>query len=407
LNHQLPTTAESAQAVDSIEWQILLATASPNLPGSEPGEFCEWLAERVKELAVDWKVLLRLAERHGTTCLLYRSLARSSEFVPAAIFDSLRQSHESNVRKSLLLARELMRILECARKLDIELIPYKGIVLAETYYGDIALRPTGDIDLFVRPKDAARMKNAVRDLGYTLRQPIPEAAEASYIHSAYEYSFDSAAGKNVLELQWALQPRFYAVDYEVEGLFARAAVAKVAGQSVKTLSAEDLLLVLSIHAAKHVWERLIWISDIAQILQHGNLNWEFIRSQARDLGVVRILHLTLLLANRFLQTQIPAAIAGQIQADRAAPKFLEEMSRSVINEVSYEEQKTSYFRLMMRLRERRSDQLRFIARLAFTPGPGEWEMARLPRTLSPLYRVVRLARLGQRLARSNRVHTSD
>lgn len=403
----MPAAAESAQAVDSIEWQILLATASPNRPESEPAAFCEWLAAKVKERAVDWKNLLRLAERHGTACLLYQNLARCPQLVPDATLDSLRQIHQSSVRKSLLLARELMRILECAGKLGIELIPYKGMVLAETYYGDIALRSPGDIDLFVRAKDAAPMKNAVRELGYTLRQPVPEAAEASYIDSAYEYTFDSAAGRNVLELQWALQPRFYAVDYEIEGLFARAAAAKVAGQNVKTLSAEDLLLVLSIHAAKHVWERLIWVSDIAQILQHGNLNWEFVCSQARELGVVRILHLTLLLANRFLGTQIPAAIAEQIHADQTTAKFLEEMSRSVINEVNYEEHKTSYFRLMMRLRERPSDRLRFMARLAFTPGPGEWQMARLPRSLSPLYRVVRLARLGRRLARSNGMHTSD
>lgn len=397
---------ESAQAVDSIEWQILLAAASPNRADSDPA-FCEWLAAKVKEREVDWKNLLRLAERHGTACLLYHNLARSPQLIPAATLDALRQIHQSSVRKSLLLARELMRILECAAKLGIELIPYKGIVLAQTYYGDIALRPPGDIDLFVRPKDAGRMKNAVRELGYTLRQPVPEAAEASYIDSAYEYTFDSAAGKNVLELQWALQPRFYAVDYEIEGLFARAAAAKVAGQKVTTLSAEDLLLVLSIHAAKHVWERLIWISDVAQILRDSNLNWEFVCSQARDLGVVRILHLTLLLANRFLGTQIPPAIEGQIQADHTTAKFLEEMSRSVIHEVNYEQRKTSYFRLMMRLRERPSDRLRFMARLAFTPGPGEWQMARLPRTLSPLYRVVRLARLGQRFARSNSMNTSD
>lgn len=393
--------------MNSIEWRILLAAASSNPAEKERSSSCEWLAVQCKEHAVDWKSLLRLADRHGTDGLLYRRLARTPELVPAATLDCLCQIHETSVRKSLLLARELMRILECASKLSIELIPYKGIVLAETYYGDMALRPPGDIDLLVRAKDAARMKAAVGDLGYTLRHPVPEAAEASYIDSAYEYTFDSSAGKNVVELQWALQPRFYAVDYDFKGLFARAVTAEVAGHCVKALSAEDLLLVLSIHAAKHVWERLIWLCDIAQILQHGDLNWEFIRAQARDLGVVCILHVTLLLTNRFLGMQIPSAIAAQLQADRAAAKFAQEMSRSIIDEVNYEEQKTSYFRLMMRLRERRSDRLRFLTRLAFTPGPGEWQMARLPRSLSPLYRMVRLARLGQRLARSKSVRTSD
>ena len=67
--------------------------------------------------------------------------------------------------------------------------------------------------------------------------------------------------------------------------------------------------------------------------------------------------------------------------------------------VSYEEQQVSYFRLMMRLREHRADRLRFLTRLTFTPGPGEWEVVRLPKPLFPLYRLVRLARLASKFAR--------
>jgi hypothetical protein len=67
--------------------------------------------------------------------------------------------------------------------------------------------------------------------------------------------------------------------------------------------------------------------------------------------------------------------------------------------VTYEEEQLSYFRLMMRLRERRMDRVRFFTRLTFTPGPGEWVAVQLPKPLSPLYRVVRLARLASRFAR--------
>jgi hypothetical protein len=43
--------------------------------------------------------------------------------------------------------------------------------------------------------------------------------------------------------------------------------------------------------------------------------------------------------------------------------------------------------------------VRFLTRLTFTPGPGEWEAIRLPKALLPLYRVVRLVRLASRFAR--------
>ena len=202
----------------------------------------------------------------------------------------------------------------------------------------------------------------------------------------------------MLELQWALEPHFYAVDFDMDGLFKRAVNVTVAGRRVKTPSAEDLLLVLSVHAAKHVWGRLIWLCDIAQILKLGNLNWDWVQAHARKFGIERILHVTLLLVNRLLATAIPAAIEKLIFADRAARAFADEIAVAVAAGVSYEEEKLSCFRLMMRLRERRVDRFRFLTRLTFTPGPGEWDAIRLPKVLFPLYRAVRLARLAARFA---------
>jgi hypothetical protein len=330
---------------------------------------------------------------------MYQNLLRWSEMVPAATLELLRQRHERNVHKSLVLARELIRILDCLDAIGIEVIPYKGLVLSEVYYGDMALRQSGDMDLFVRKHDVVRIKSAVRDLGYTPRVPIPEEAEQDYIASGYECTFDSPLGRNLLELQWALQPRFYAVDFEMDGLFERAVSASVAGRAVKTPSAEDLLLVLSVHAAKHVWGRLIWLCDIAQMLKLENTNWDWVQARARELGIQRVLRITLLLANRLLAAALPAVLESSIRSDRAAQAFADEIAVAVADGVSYHEDKLSYFRLMMRLRERKADRLRFLTRLTFTPGPGEWEVVRLPKALFPLYRVVRLARLAARFAR--------
>ncbi|MFZ0759240.1 MAG: nucleotidyltransferase family protein [Candidatus Sulfotelmatobacter sp.] len=377
------------------EWNFLLAASSAGGCENGPGRIESFL-----EKPVEWEALLRLADRHGTAALLYRNLSRFGDAVPAAALASLRQHYERSIHKSLFLARELIRILDCLDALGVEVIPYKGIVLSEVYYGDMALRQPGDLDLFVRKQDVARIKNAVRDLGYTLRLPVPEVAEERYIASGYECAFDSPAGKNLLELQWALEPRFYAVDFDMEALFARAVEVAVAGRRVKTPSPEDLLLVLSVHAAKHVWGRLIWLCDIAQILKRNHLNWDWVQSRAREFGIERMVRVTLLLANHLLATPIPAPIEPALCADRAAQAFAEEIGAAMAAGVSYQEQQLSYFRLMMRLRERPADRLRFLARLTFTPGPGEWAVIRLPKPLFPLYRVVRLARLAARFARA-------
>ena len=375
-------------------WDLLLAASVADANESDRGRIRGLLEQHV-----DWEAVLRLVDEHGTSSLLYQNLSGLGDAVPSAALVPLRQRYESNVHKSLFLARELMRILDGLDGLGIEAIPYKGIVLSEAYYGDMALRQAGDMDLFVRARDVGRIKSAVRELGYVPHISIPEDAEADYIAAGYEWSFDSAAGRNLLELQWALQPRFYAVDFDMDGLFERAVKVTAAGRGVKTPSPEDLLLVLSVHAAKHVWGRLIWLCDMAQILKREKLNWGWVQGQARELGVERILHITLLLVERLLRAEIPEAIKASVVEDGVARAFADEIAANMARGVSYDVEQVSYFRMMMRLRERRADRWRFLTRLAFTPGPGEWEAVRLPRVLFPLYRVVRLGRLVARLVR--------
>lgn len=376
------------------EWKLLVAASSASPSENDLSRIRSLLAG-----AADWEKVFGLADRHGTTSLLYQNLSRLGGVTASAELSALRQRYERNVHKSLFVARELVRILNCLDALGVDAIPYKGIVLSEAYYGDMALRQTGDMDLFVREHDVKRIKNAVRDLGYTPHVPIPEDAEEDYIASGYECTFDSPLGRNLLEVQWALQPRFYAVDFNMEGLFERAVNVAVAGRSVKTPAPEDLLLVLAVHAAKHVWGRLMWLCDIAQVVKRESVNWDVVQARARETGIERILHITLLLTNRLLGMHIPEPIEQAVQADRAGRNVADEIAADLAAGVSHEEVNVSYFRLMMRLRERRVDRLRFLARLTFTPGPGEWDAVRLPRALFPLYRLVRLARLANRFAR--------
>src|ERR1700730_1269329 len=198
-------------AVGAPEWDLMLAASCADPRESGLGRIRGLLDSPTPARPVEWEAALRLADHHGTSALIYQNLSRLGDVVPAVVLAAFRQSYETNIHKSLFLARELIRILDCLDAIGIEAIPYKGIVLSEVYYGDIALRRSGDMDLFVRRRDVARIKNAVRELGYTQRVPIPEDAEEDYIASGYECTFDSLAGRNLLELQWALQPRFYAV----------------------------------------------------------------------------------------------------------------------------------------------------------------------------------------------------
>jgi hypothetical protein len=377
------------------EWS-LLQTACSELPRPEKSTRLRLLARQ----PVRWQALFDLADRHGVQPLLYQSLVEIEDAVPPEQISWLEQRYQTNLHKALFLSRELIRIVDHLSALGLAVMPYKGLALAELIYRDIALRQSGDIDLLIHPQDFPRVRDAVRDLGYSPHLALSAAEERAYLKSGYECAFDGTGGPNLLEVQWAIQPRFYSIDFDMPVLFQRAVTVSVAGRPMQTPSCEDLLLVLSAHAAKHVWSRLVWLCDLARILTRPALDWNWVFSQAQALGIVRIVRVTMILANRLLGAAIPPAAQAGLHEDPAAQLLADEIQTHITGESTYNVESVAYFRLMMRLRERPADRRRFLQRLVFTPGPGEWQAVCLPAPLFPLYRLVRLSRLAARLVRA-------
>lgn len=374
------------------EWSLLRAACAEVPPTQKTARIRELLG-----FQVHWDSLLNLAEHHGVQPILARSLMSFEDQIPTRALITLKQSYQVNLHKALLLSGEFVRVANSLSQAGIDFIPYKGLALAETVYGDIALRQAGDIDLLIHATDLKRVQEAMGKIGYVPHLNFSEDEEAAYLKSGYECAFDGAAGRNLLEVQWAIEPHFYAVDLDLEELFRRAQTVRVASLEVKSLATEDLFVVLALHAAKHVWGRLIWLCDLERISRLA-LNWKRISEQAQQLGVVRILRVTLLLAERLLGSPWPTLAAENLPEDSAAETLAEEIETYISTAKTYDLESLAYFRLMLRLRERRIDRFRFVSRFVFTPGPSEWAVMRLPKLLFPLYRVVRITRLAGRIA---------
>lgn len=381
-----------SKATSSAEWQFLRAACSSCS--------AEEIAAFPSSGAIEWKSLFALAEHHGVLPLLCQTLVNGSGNMPAHELAVLKQRYQLNLHKTLFLSRELIRIVDFLSRQGIEVIPYKGLTLAESIYGDIALRQAGDIDLLIRVDDFAAIRTALGEIGYSPHQKFAEQHEQSYLKSGYECAFDSSAGANILELQWAIQPRFYGVDLETEELFRRKRALNLAGHCLNVLSFEDLLIALCLHAAKHVWGRLIWICDIARAAQHPEIDWKTVADHAERLGIVRIIRVSLLLSEVVLYTKVPSVADRALPKDAEAEKLVREIVPQLATENRSDAESAAYFRLMLRLRERVSDRFRFLARLIFTPGPGEWNALRLPEPLFPIYRLVRLSRLAARVVKA-------
>ncbi len=302
--------------------------------------------------------------------------------------------------------RKLRALYEHLAQRQVPTIPYKGPVLAQTAYGDIGLRSFSDLDLLISPDDFARAKAALAEIGYQPSQQVAPAVERLFLRTGYERSFDGPAGKNLIELQWSLLPYFYAVDFRsadlrFNDLLARAgriALGAAEGETefetgIPCLSPEDSLLFLCLHAAKHLWTRLIWVADIVESLRMPGLDFAAVVARARALGATRILGVSIWLAENLLGSALPLGAHELLASDPVVQRLGEASIARLRGSATYDFESVHYFREIFKLRERRCDRWRYLWRLMSTPGPGDVEAIALPEPLFPLYSVVRAGRL--------------
>jgi len=341
----------------------------------------------------DWDLLLRLAERHRLLPALHQHLSRT-EAAPASIRSAVNARYEKHTLRTLRFSAELIRVTRYFAQSNIPVLAHKGPALAQALYGDVAQRQFVDIDFLIRPQDVARARKALAQLSYDSRLRLSRRKEQEYLRSGYEYVFGLDSERSLLELQWQILPRFYSVDFDMNGLFSRAVDIDVESFPLRTPGKEDLVLVLCVHAAKHCWAQLAMLRDIA-VLSRLDLDWEWTMAEARRLGIVRIMQVSFSLAQDLFGSPNPLT-ANPCEINKITSALRSRLTTG--GEI--DPGSMDYFRFMMKIRERRRDRLRFAWRLATTPSLADWEAVSIPDALGFLYRDVRVYRFGRRLLAS-------
>ena len=374
------------------EFQLLCAVAGGELASAQIERITNWDLS-----AVDWDQVFLLAEKHGVLPLAARNLTEHGCGLTPEIERALRSAYDANLRRNLWFTAELARIMQQFERAQLRAVPYKGPVLAELLYRDLGLRSFTDLDFLISPANFDRAKRTLAEIGYRPAADIAPAVEQLWLRTGYERSFDSAAGKNLVEMQWALLPHFYGVDLSVDDLLARASRTVIGECEMPCLSPEDSLIVLCLHAAKHLWTRLIWLSDIAETLRTQTIDYSLVASRAQELGIARILGVSFWLAENVLGVELPDFCEESIAADASVLPLGREFAERLARGAEYDFESTKYFRLIMKLRERRRDRWRYVWRLLWTPGAGDIAAVGLPERFFPLYPIVRIGRLMRKL----------
>lgn len=279
---------------------------------------------RVRRLAadgVDWATIYRLAQRHGVLPLTARHLPQLAlPNLPDWLIPRLEQDHAKIAQHNLLRARGLTTLAHHLRQDGIPALFYKGALNAATLYGDLALRPFGDVDLLIRPESLPQVVATLPARGYASTVQRRDLAQTQQEHN--EWSFTNPTTRLAIDLHWRVSPATFAPLLHEDDLWARNThVELLPGAPVTTLCPHDQLLVLAVHAAKSCWSRLKWIGDFAAWLHsHTDWDWATTLADATRLGCRRILLTSLYLAHRLFDAVLPPPVCTAINDDPQTPQ---------------------------------------------------------------------------------------
>jgi hypothetical protein len=288
------------------------------------------LNELAKQIT-DWDSLLRLAEEHRVLPMLFLRLADTGFVAPPEVQERLQTSYNRNMFHNLANAAELLSVLQAFERDGIPTMPFKGVVFGASAYGNLTTRPSGDLDLLIHDTHLLQATAILKQKGYQLTDPekVDELSLPSY---HYEYHFEREADGMVVELRWRLTlPRFRR-NLGLDWVWPSSRTTTLAGAEVPNMSSEITLLVLCMHGCKHVWSRLIWICDVAQLLTSSpDLNWKEAIQESKRLGLSRALALGILLAHRIAGAQVPPATLQRFEGDTTARKLARHIENNLFD----------------------------------------------------------------------------
>jgi len=402
---QLPASS-SLQKTDSHprpETELLIACARTSIDSSIDKRIRHLLAQEL-----DWAYTIRKAHQNGVMPLLcWNILNNYRNLVPQNVLDRFKEFFDFHARHNLYQTGSLIKIMRLFKAHGISALPFKGPTLAAFAYGNLSLRQFGDLDILVNKRDLLKTVELLVKHDYKLacaptwlqRLPTPMSRKK-------DYGLISNDGQVKIELHWRLSGVHFNLPLVTDRLWENLETVVIAGTPICSLPPNDLLLYLCVHGSRHGWERLEWISDIAELIQrHSDFDWEQLVEQSQRLGCERVVELGLFLASELLGAQVPPVIRRKIHSDPMLKLIAAQVRRWLFREAEDEISVSSWYRYHLWVKERARDRFRLhthyyfrYLQIALKPNYKDRELLLLP---SPLYYLVRPLRLVRERAQAH------
>ena len=346
---------------------------------------------------IDWQRMVSLACAHGTFILVCQNL---KDIAPelmgsVAILQNLENQRAVVALKNRQLAEELLKISSDFGAHNIEIIPYKGPVLALQAYGALDVRPFVDLDIIVARSQVADAQRLLFDFGY---RPAPRtigevtmdlACSDIFQRLTFENTFVRPAQSRTqpvcqIDVHWEVAPP-HTLSFDFDFLLRNCIEIELCGQKIRSLKPELMLIVLCAHGTKHKWTEMKWIVDVVELLRRNpELDWDEVYRIAARNRIAKKIDLALLICVAAFGTEIPKTIAEKIQKEGPLISLGARIMRCWFFEVMVDNLRNSW-RVEMLTSDSALKCCTFLAHDLIQPSVPTYLKFPLPENLFPLY----------------------
>ncbi|MGI8480501.1 MAG: nucleotidyltransferase domain-containing protein [Chthoniobacterales bacterium] len=344
---------------------------------------------------LDWFKAADLASYHRLSPVLISEVQQhATARVPETLRLRLIERFRAHTIRNFELTGELLEILSLLEESSLPALAFKGPVLTQQLYGQLALREFVDLDILVAPTHASTVISLLSAKGFEPQFTLTRQQIARFQGIKHHIALYHAAKRVLVEVHWALLSPGYTFSPAAQIAWESTQIVSIAGRSINTFSHETQLLFTCLHQAKHNWSRLGWLMDLAALIrQSPALDWHQIQNRAGSFGTGRMIRVGLQLVQLLFQVTLPARITQWAVDDVCSVKLAERILKRLLSVDTTAEKPMPLDPLFRASMESFADRAFYWFDAILRPSPLEWALLPLPNRLYALYYPIRVARL--------------
>jgi len=275
----------------------------------------------------DWENFIYLVNQHRVYPLAYQAVTKLEGQIPLWVMEKLKNMSGKNRMDALRQTGEMAFLAQLFAQAEISVIFVKSPHLAQWLYGDIALRPSHDLDFYINQEDLKKAIHLLQKEGYQPLYGIGKkiaAKEKKTIKEIHHIGFYHQTKKVQVELHWRLTIWELREAFSFQEMLSNSRKKQIAGVNVTILSSEDQFVFLVYHGCNHAWFRLRWLADIAELLkEEKKIDWKLVAQKIKEKKLEKMLGQALSLCSALFEVDL-----------EQWPKEIQIFSQDILNSTS-------------------------------------------------------------------------